>query len=366
MTSVLPGIYINPIDNVTPITVIIPTECFMIGLAGTSPVVSRMSAPFRVTTVAEFTENFGADSPSLPDVQSYFNNTNAPLNFVAIDETLNVGSQHVNYASAMDLLPDNSSGILVMPRAFTTDPLDIDFTALATAVINTQSRTGLYVIIDIPEGSSVADAVTFISGVSPMTDTSVYFPYLTQDGSTIPPSSAMAALTLKVVREESISQVPAGLSFPLRGVSVSSLSMVDKESLYNVDINVIETLRGSTVAMGARTLNKRLFVNTALILSSLRFTLSAESQSLLFSPIDNRGQMFNKAQGLFNRIMYQYYAEGALIGTTPRDAYTIICDNTNNTQENLNAGILYATIELRPSSSVEKVIITPRINISEV
>jgi hypothetical protein len=360
---VLPGVYIERVDNITPVQLIFPTEAYMIGLPGTGATVSPLSAPTRVTSVAEFIASFGTGSASLIDVQAYFNNTTSPLWFISVNATLNADAQHLNYGAAMDLIADNVSGILVMPRAFMADSDDIDLTALVSKAKQTQERTGLYVIIDVPSGATVSEAIDFVDSVKPISDASVYYPYITVSGELIPPSAAMAGLTLTTIRNRGVSQVPAGIAFPLRGATVANISNVDLESLYLADINAIRTIRGGTVVMGARTLSNRLFINTALILSSIRQTLTSESTGLLFTPIDNQGQMFMLAQGLINRILFSYFNAGALIGLTPREAYTVICDNTNNSRENLLDGVLYATIILSPSSSVEKVIITPRINI---
>ncbi|GHG84678.1 phage tail sheath protein [Comamonas sp. JC664] len=54
-------------------------------------------------------------------------------------------------------------------------------------------------------------------------------------------------------------------------------------------------------------------------------------------------------------VLGRYFAEGALRGATPGDAFTVRCDRTTMTQDDLDNGRLIAMVELAPATAVERI-----------
>lgn len=366
-----PGVYVTQVGNQQPVTLIVPNDVYMLGLPGTSgTAIGTFNTPVRVNSLTEFDALYGADSPSRPDVALFFQLWQSLL-FVNTELTeANELNQHIDWKASLDSLQDNISGILILPRAYATDT-GIDHEVLTGYVNSTVTRTGLFAIIDPPYEHRLtvgADGVTGIRGfagsVSPMENTALYFPYLDFDGNLLPPSSAVASLAMMVWQRDGIAQSPAGTDYPLRGVSQPlKVSDADWEHLTLLGVNVIKRSRlGAVAVMGARTLGVgKPFVNSAIIISVIQSTLVSEAESILFQRADNQGMLFTLASNMANRVMYRLYSLGALIGNTPRDAYGVTCDNTNNSAVDLRDGILFIDIDTQPASSVERVIIRPRL-----
>lgn len=366
-----PGVYVTLVGNQQPVTLIVPSDVYMLGLPGTTgTAIGEFNTPVRINSLAEFDALFGSDSPSRPDVSLFFQQWQSLL-FVNTELTVaNELSQHLDWKTALDSIPDNVSGILIAPRAYDT-ATGIDYEVLTGYINSTVTRTGLFAIIDPPHTHRVdvgADSVTGIRGfagaVSPMENTALYFPYLDFDGTLLPPSSAVASLAMSVWQRQGIAQSPAGTDYPLRGVTQPlKVSDTDWEHLTLLGVNVIKRSRlGNVAVMGARTLGVgKPFVNSAIIISVIQSTLVSEAESILFNRADNQGMLFTLASNMANRVMYRLYSLGALVGNTPRDAYGVTCDNTNNSTEDLRDGILFIDIDTQPASSVERVIIRPRL-----
>lgn len=364
MSSILPGVYIERVRVAPPVSIVTPTTVYMVGLPGTGGT-ETTNTIVAVNSVTDFETKFGTASSSLPDVVAHFNQSQAPLNFIAVElTTANDTQRELDFGVALDVLPDDIAGILVCPRAFTLPTTEISYTNMVTKLANTSERTGLFLILDVPTGYDVAAAVTYVTAIKPIERCAVYYPYLTQGTDTIPPSSVMASIAANALRTVGIAEVPAGERYPLKGVTLTDITREQWESLYNIGVNVIRNRRGAVVAMGARTIDSNmLFINTSIILSSIQQSLSENAEPLLFQQADNRGELFNIANGIAHRVMNSFFDAGALLGTTPRDAFRIICDNSNNTSDDLAAGKLTIWIDLQPATAIERVFITPSLTI---
>lgn len=369
-----PGVYVTQTNNNQPVRLLVPSDVYMLGLPGTTGTeISTFNAVTRINSLDEFDAAYGSDSPSRNDVALFFQHWNTLL-FVNVEETApNASTRHLDWQTALQALPDNISGILCLPRAYATAASDIDYEMLTGYVDTAAQRTGLFAIIDPPDDVKTtvgADSSTGIRGfagnISPMENTALYFPWLDQDGTLVPPSAAVAALAMSVWQQDGIAQSPAGTAYPLRGVTQPlAVSDADWEHLTALGVNLIKRSRaGSIAVMGARTLGSgRPFLNAALIISVIRNTLVAEAERVLFQRADNQGMLYLIAENMANQVMLRLYNLGALVGNTPRDAYEVVCDSSNNNTTDLANGILYMDIVTQPASSVEKIIIRPTLQV---
>ena len=362
MLPILPGVYALPLVQESEVVISTPNKVYMVGLRGTGGTGTN-NVVTAVNSIADFEVKFGTSSLSLADVTLYFANTSDVLHFVAVELTVpNDEAQHLDFATSFDVLPETGSGILVCPAAYNIAAADIDYDALTVSLSQTQARTGLTVFIDIPAGLTVAAAVTFIQGVRPLDNMAVFYPALTVSSNAVMPSSAMAALTIKAIALGGIATSAAGSAHPIKGATLTDITNTQWESLFALGINVLRNRRGSVIAMGCRTLSaNRAFINTSMIINSIRESLLENSDPLLFQASDNQGQVYNLGQGIASRVMMAFFEARALVGLTPRDAFQVICDSSNNTAADRAAGILNITVILQPASAVERVFITPRI-----
>jgi phage tail sheath protein FI len=207
---------------------------------------------------------------------------------------------------------------------------------------------------------ALAERATF---ASPRGHSWFYFPYVVnENGVNVP--SALAALGAGLRRARAtgnIFQPFAGTSIPLYNVKGTSFNVTKlvQDQLNPKGINCIRVLpnRG-TVAYGARTLSTSkyyVFGVTRLIFNILAGSLKAAFDVIVFNLIDGQGILFSVAKQTAARYCEQLRQAGALYGATPDAAYLVICDNTNNTADQLEAGALNIDVVAIPSPIAEAV-----------
>lgn len=187
-----------------------------------------------------------------------------------------------------------------------------------------------------------------------------YFPYLKDlAGTVVPASAAIAGLAIRRSIRQGFKEPPAGTEYPLYSVKSLTVEVDDvTQSILNPQgINCIRSLPfDGIVAWGARTLSSSPFYrygHTRVILNVLEGTLRDAYRSIVFSTVDGLGAKMAQVKGTAAGICEDLRTNGALYGSSPQDAYRVICDSTNNPPSQLEAGALYADVLVKPSPMIE-------------
>ena len=196
-----------------------------------------------------------------------------------------------------------------------------------------------------------------------------YGPYLKNgSGAWIPPSPYITGVAIRRYRSEGFQYPPAGVKFPLNGVSAVQIPInsTQQDILNPRGCNVCRTLPGygSTVFIwGGRTrinqddAEQRLFqfVNTRVIMNVVYGSLRRAFDSQIFNVIDGFGLVYNKIISIGNSILNELYVRGALFGSRPAQAFQVICDERIQTPASLEAGIVHAKVFVVPVPTLERI-----------
>jgi hypothetical protein len=196
-----------------------------------------------------------------------------------------------------------------------------------------------------------------------------YGPYLKNaSGAWIPPSPYVTGVAIRRYRSEGFQYPPAGVKFPLNGVSEAQIAInsTQQDILNPKGCNVCRTLPGygSTVFIwGGRTrinqddAEQRLFqfVNTRVIMNVVYGSLRRAFDSQIFNVIDGFGLVYNKIISIGNSVLNELYVRGALFGRRPGDAFQVICDERIQTPASLENGLVYAKVFVVPVPTLERI-----------
>lgn len=200
-----------------------------------------------------------------------------------------------------------------------------------------------------------------------------YFPNIRVDDPLVPgsirshpPSGALAGVYARTDGNVGVWQAPAGVEASLNGVYGPSVVLSDGEHgiLNPLGLNVIRLFPiYNTVSFGARTVDgsnamasewKYIPVRrTALYIlrslsEGLRWAVHKPNGDTLWAELRMNVTAF--MQGLFRA--------GAFKGTSPRDAFFVLCDASTTTQTDIDLGVVNIVIGFAPLKPAEFVVIT--------
>jgi uncharacterized protein len=276
--------------------------------------------------------------------------------------------------------------LLVIPGV--TDP-----TVLAEGVAYAEGKRAFYIMdsptnwdVDTPSTgtpptppSPPSAAENPVDGLSLVpvpvsTNAAIYFPWLqttdpiTNNPSTSPPSGFVAGIYAQEDAARGVWKSPAGLETALNGtLGVVPTGVMTDAQQGVLNLNAINCLRVfpplTPVVYGARTLA---YNDTALrdqwgYVAVRRMALFLE-QSLysnltwaVFEPNDT--PLWNAVTQEVSAFMLALFRQGAFAGTTPSQAFLVVCDNTTTTQTDIDNGIVNILVGFAPLKPAEFVIV---------
>lgn len=74
--------------------------------------------------------------------------------------------------------------------------------------------------------------------------------------------------------------------------------------------------------------------------------------------LDIRGGVFHDLRNTGNSVLFRLFAQGALYGGTADEAYLCVCDETNNTPEDLDTGYVRVDLYAKTTPTIERILVT--------
>lgn len=263
-------------------------------------------------------------------------------------------------------------GFLIAPEFFQAFTVAADRAALASSMeaLCSDPQYNWMALLDC--GSATATTTTQAGAVnlaiaernfisSARGHSAYFFPYWVNFNKVnVPMSASVAGVALRRFRQQGYRQPPAGVQFPVYGVTNTSYQITDKnQALLNpLGINCGRKLpagRG-TVIYGARTISSSpfyRFMNTRIIMNVLDGTLAKAFDDLVLSAVDGQGALFARIKQTCIGVCEDLRSAGALYGATPEAAYLVICDTTNNSTNDLESGKVSVDVIVKPSPIME-------------
>lgn len=226
-----------------------------------------------------------------------------------------------------------------------------------------------------PESSAqvVQNYLNLITGGSPITISTyatIYAPYIqiidpasSIAGATVwvPPGGAVLGIWNQTDNAVGPWQTPAGVKFgPIKLVNIEGLFTSD--DLDNLNVNNINALRFVPnyfpAIMGGRTLQQGYpdrYISVRRMLIKLEHDFTFLLQPALFEP--NDAALWLQITSIITNYLTQLMQQGALGGTTPNTAFSVTCDDSNNTPATAAAGIVNVQVAVALLSPAEFILI---------
>jgi hypothetical protein len=353
------------------------------------------------TSPSNLVENFVDLSINPADTRNVSSIVNAPKfgsNYVTLNVTL-PGTYQAGVNDPALFAPTPLSGGTdgnTPPNLSTAIPLQLDKLegtvlnvnlpgVFSSAVLNpliswATGRGDVMLIIDgpppaFPESSAqvVQNYLNLITGGSPITISTyatIYAPFIqiidpasSLAGATrwVPPGGAVLGIWNATDNAKGPWQTPAGVKFgPIKLVNVEALfTTSDLDTLNTNNINAIRFVPNYFPAiMGGRTLQQGYpdrYVAVRRMLIKLEHDFTFLLQPALFEP--NDAALWLQITSILTNYLTQLMQQGALGGTTPNTAFSVICDDSNNTPATASAGIVNVQVAVALLSPAEFILI---------
>jgi phage tail sheath protein FI len=173
----------------------------------------------------------------------------------------------------------------------------------------------------------------------------------------VPPSGHIAGVYSRVDSERGVHKAPAneivrgalGLKY--------NISKGEQDLLNPKGINAIRFMSGAIRIWGARTLSSDpswRYINVRRLFIMVESSIERATQWVVFEPNDHR--LWKRVQRTITSFLTLLWRNGALMGTSPEQAFYVKCDAETNPNEVVDAGQLVVEIGLAPVKPAEFVI----------
>lgn len=183
----------------------------------------------------------------------------------------------------------------------------------------------------------------------------------------LPPSAAMAGIYTLVDSSRGVWKAPANVSLSMVNAPAVNVSSQQQQSL-NVDVmaglsvNVIRPFPGvGTLVWGARTLDGNSqdwrYINVRRTLIMIEQSLKLATRAYVFEP--NTSATWITISSMFNNFLYNLWTQGALVGASPDQAYSVMIGlGATMTPNDILDGVMRVTVKLAISRPAEFIVLT--------
>lgn len=224
-----------------------------------------------------------------------------------------------------------------------------------------ETRKDRFAILDSPE--TISGGVDRLPKPRDSKYGAYYFPWIQvydpNDGNVfVPPSGHLAGVYSRVDSERGVHKAPANeLVRGALGLKYN-VSRGEQDLLNPKGINAIRTMQGGGIRIwGARTLSTDpswKYVNVRRLFIMVEASIEAATQWVVFEPNDHR--LWKRVTRTISSFLTLLWRNGALMGTSPEQAFYVKCDEETNPAEVVDAGQLVVEIGLAPVKPAEFVI----------
>ena len=246
------------------------------------------------------------------------------------------------------------------------------FQGIQGALISHAERRRAYriAVLDTPQGQDVTEASNTRAAID-STHAALYYPWiqisnpLWRPGQsqiprelTVPPSGHMCGIYARSDNDRGVWKAPA--NEVVRGALrfESDINFGQQEVLNPLGVNCLRYFPGRGYRVwGARTASSDpewKYVNVRRYFIYLEASLDRGTQWVVFEP--NGDALWANVRETVSAFLYNEFVSGALLGTTPEQAYFVRCDRSTMTQADLDNGRLICLVGVAALKPAEFVI----------
>ena len=173
-----------------------------------------------------------------------------------------------------------------------------------------------------------------------------------------PPGGYIAGIYARSDQERGVHKAPA--NEVIRGANGVEFEITKGEQgiLNPRGVNCIRAFPGRGIRVwGARTTSSDplwKYINVRRLFLFLEESIEESTQWVVFEP--NNEKLWARVRQTINQFLTRVWKDGALMGTTPEEAFFVKCDRTTMTQDDLDNGRLIVIIGVAPAKPAEFVI----------
>lgn len=175
----------------------------------------------------------------------------------------------------------------------------------------------------------------------------------------VPPSGHVAGLAAQLDLEIGVHRAPANRVLAWAQDVTLAVDDASHGELNLMGINVLKSPPGLGLrVLGARTLSSDpswRYVNVRRLMLMLMKAIYVQTQWAVFEP--NDAVTRRRITQSLTELLAQLWQRGALVGTTPAQAFAVRCDEVNNPPESRAGGQLIADVAVAPSQPFEYVVL---------
>ena len=252
--------------------------------------------------------------------------------------------------------------IIYAPNAYAVPGL------VSSLISHCESLRYRFAILDAPQGSSDI-ACTSNKNLDPRSDSptdfaAFYYPWIkiinpeTGMLQLMPPGGYVAGVYARSDTERGVHKAPA--NEVVQGASDLEFQIMkgEQDVLNPRGVNVIRAFPGRGIRVwGARTLSSNTlwkYINVRRLFIYIEASIERGTQWVVFEPNDDR--LWARVRATITQFLTGVWRSGALMGTTPEEAFFIKCDRSTMTQDDIDNGRLICIIGIAPVKPAEFVI----------
>ena len=233
--------------------------------------------------------------------------------------------------------------------------------AVADALLShCETRKDRFAILDSPE--TITGGVDKLPKPRDSKYGAYYFPWIQvydpdKGNIFVPPSGHIAGVYSRTDSERGVHKAPANEI--IRGAlgMKYNVSKGEQDLLNPKGINAIRFMNNAIRIWGARTLSTDpswRYINVRRLFIMVESSIERATQWVVFEPNDHR--LWKRVQRTISSFLTLLWRNGALMGTSPEQAFYVKCDEETNPPEVIDAGQLVVEIGLAPVKPAEFVI----------
>jgi hypothetical protein len=232
------------------------------------------------------------------------------------------------------------------------------------------SKQDRFTILTTPPALTPAEAITFIRNdyARNSRNAAVYYPWVkvldqaTQGIRTIPALGHIAGIYANTDLKRTVAKAPAGIDDGrFQGIFAieRKLERVDLDNLYQSRINpLFSSETTGDIVFGVRTGSLDVawrYINVRRTFIYVEKVLFRETQFALFE--NNGPDLWSRVSMTLNGVLTSMYNAKMFAGNTPEEAFFVICDQTNNTPQDIEDGVVNIDVGIAPQKPAEFIMI---------
>jgi len=274
------------------------------------------------------------------------------------------------YRKALKLLASLPDVSIVAAPGHTAFPAALATGIASQLVAHAEKLADRIAVLDVPAGRSVSDAQAYKATIDSKY-AALYYPWVVVANPaagpgnpaapaeiTLPPSPFVCGIYARIDIERGVFKAPA--NEPVRSALrfERAINDADQAILNPLGVNCLRSFPGrGNLVWGARTTSSDpewKYVPVRRLFIYLEQSIAAGTQWAVFEP--NGQRLWDNVRATVEDFLYNEWRNGAILGTTPKEAYFVKCDRTTMTQDDLDNGRLICLVGVAPLKPAEFII----------